>query len=96
MVKLARASAVSFTVNIAETVVGMPATLYFARALGAGLMGSYFLAMGLANWILIPSGGLSSVLVKRISETHDQKEYFVVGTLLLLSELSRYIVAIRL
>lgn len=93
MVKLARASAVSFTVNIAETVIGMLATLYFARALGAGPMGSYFLAMGLANWILIPSGGLSSALVKRVSETHDQQEYFGAGTLLILSYLTIVVLA---
>ena len=96
MVKLARASAVNFAVNILETVVGAVATLYFARVLGAGPMGSYFLALGLINWLLIPSGGVSSALLKRVSEGRDQDQYLGAGVALLLAYFTVIVIIILL
>lgn len=96
MVKLARASAVNFAVNITETVVGAVATLYFARVLGAGPLGSYFLAMGVVNWVLIPSGGVSSAVLKRVSEGKEQNQFFAAGMFLLLAYLSVVVMAILL
>lgn len=79
MVKLARASLLQFSVSIIETVVGALATLYFARLLGAGVMGSYFLALAVVNWVLMPSGGLGAAVLKRISEGKNQAAYFTAG-----------------
>jgi len=79
MVKLARASAVNFAVNNIETIIGAIATLYFARVLGAGPMGSYFLALGLINWLLIPSSGINTAVLKRVSEDWDQDWFFSAG-----------------
>lgn len=96
MVKLARASALNFGVNIVETLVGAIGTLYFARLLGAGSMGSYFLALGLVNWLLIPAGGVSTAALKRISEGEQQNRFFTAGLLLQFVYLSAVLGAILL
>ncbi|AWB26398.1 flippase [Halococcoides cellulosivorans] len=82
MAKLARSSALQFGVEMLQTVVGFVATIYFARLLGSGTLGQYFLALALVNWLLIPTKGIRGTTQKRISEDTDQDAYFTAGTTL--------------
>jgi len=78
-----RQSIVSLIWQIAFTFIGFLSTMYFARAVGAGVLGAYFLFLayyGIIN--LMTDGGLSSAAVKRISEGEEPDAYFTAFVLL--------------
>lgn len=79
---LARASALQFGVNIGETLVGALVTLYFVNELGVAAFGSYALALALVNWVLIPTGGIHSATMKRMSEGTRVHRLYTGGILL--------------
>lgn len=68
MTRLARASALQFAVQGAETVVGGLATLYFTNALGFGVFGQYALTLAVVNVVLVPNYGIATAANKRLSE----------------------------
>lgn len=88
MAKLARSSALQFGVEMLQTVIGFVAMIYFARLLGSGTLGQYFLAMALVNWLLIPTKGIRGTTQKRVSEDTDQDAYFTAGAVVQLGLLS--------
>jgi O-antigen/teichoic acid export membrane protein len=74
-----RQSIVSLIWQIAFTFVGFLSTMYFARAVGAGVLGAYFLFIAYYGIIgLMTEGGLGSAAIKRISEGEEPDAYFSV------------------
>jgi len=72
-----RQSIVSLVWKIALTFIGFLSTMYFAHAVGAGILGGYFLFMayfGIIN--LVSDGGFGGAAIKRISEGEEQDAYF--------------------
>ena len=72
-----RQSIISFVWKIALTLIGLLSTIYFARTVGAEILGAYFLFMayfGIVN--LVSDGGFGGAAIKRISEGEEQNEYF--------------------
>lgn len=80
MSRLARASALRFSTKIIESVGGALATLYFARVLGASVLGQYFLALAVTNWLLILPTGVRTATTKRISEGDERNKLYSAGT----------------
>jgi len=72
-----RQSIVSLVWQIALTLIGFLSTMYFARAVGAGVLGAYFLFMAYLSIIgLMTDGGFGGAAVKRISEGEEPDAYF--------------------
>lgn len=72
-----RQSIISFIWQIAYTVIGFMSTMYFAHAVGASVLGGYFLFMvyfGIIN--MITDGGFGVAAIKRISEGEEPDAYF--------------------
>jgi len=81
-----RQSIVSFISQIGITFVGFLSTMYFAHAVGASVLGAYFLFMAYYGIIgMVTDGGFGGAAIKRISEGEEQNEYlsafFMVRTL---------------
>ena len=65
--------------------IGFLTTIYFARTLGAEILGYYSLILIVANWSsLFGKVGISSAINKRISETEERSAYYSAGILLAL------------
>ncbi|MCX9014266.1 MAG: flippase [Candidatus Methanoperedens sp.] len=72
-----RQSIVSLIWQIAFTLIGFLSTMYFAHAVGAGVLGAYFLFLAYLNTIgLVTEGGFCGAVIKRISEGEEQDAYF--------------------
>ncbi|MGC9435691.1 MAG: oligosaccharide flippase family protein [Methanomicrobiales archaeon] len=74
---LHRQSLITLGAVLITTLLGYVATMYFARTLGQGILGAYFLFLsylGIAG--LVTDGGFKSAAIKRISEGRDQGAYF--------------------
>lgn len=75
--EIQRQSIISFSGQIALTVVGFLSTMYFARTVGAGVLGAYFLFMAYYSIIsMVIDGGVGGAAIKRISEGEEQNAYF--------------------
>ena len=63
--------------QIAFTFIGFLSTMYFARAVGASVLGAYFLFIAYLGIIgLMADGGIGGAAVKRISEGEEPDAYF--------------------
>lgn len=83
--RLGQTSAVVFLSRLSSSAIGFLATLYFAQILGAEVLGFYFLSMTLVSWLKIGGNlGVSSALVKRISEGSEQAAYVGAGVISML------------
>ena len=72
-----RQSIVSLVWQIAFTFIGFLSTMYFAHAVGAEVLGAYFLFIAYFSIIgLITDGGFGAAAVKRISEGEETDAYF--------------------
>lgn len=72
-----RQSIVSLIWQIAFTFIGFLSTMYFARALGAGILGANFLFIAYLGIIgLMIDSGFGGGAVKRISEGEEPDAYF--------------------
>jgi O-antigen/teichoic acid export membrane protein len=101
-----RQSIVSLIWQIAITFIGFFSTMYFAHAVGADVLGAFFLFMAYFSIIgLMTDGGLGGAAVKRISEGEEPDAYFsafvvlrsvfVTVILLLLIAFHRYFVELN-
>ncbi len=77
-----RQSIVSLIWQIAFTFIGFLSTMYFARAVGAEVLGAYFLFVAYFSIIgLMTDGGFGAAAIKRISEGEEPegpgKHYFI-------------------
>lgn len=72
-----RQSIVSLIWQIAITFIGFFSTMYFARVLGADVLGAYFLFMAYFGIIgIITDSGFEGAAIKRISEGEEPDAYF--------------------
>src|SRR5665648_313035 len=72
-----RQSIVSLVSQIAFTFVGFLSTMYFAHAVGAEILGAYFLFLAYFSIIgLMTDGGFGGAAIKRISEGEEPDAYF--------------------
>ncbi len=74
---LRRQSIVYLANSVALTAIGFLSTMYFAHAVGASILGAYFLLLAYFNiFNLVGDGGFGGAAVKRISEGREQNEFF--------------------
>ena len=72
-----RQSIVSLIWQIVNTAIGFLGTMYFAHAVGASVIGAYFLFVTyLGIFGMLSDGGLGGAAIKRISEGEEQDAYF--------------------
>lgn len=72
-----RQSLITVFWQIAFTFVGFLSTIYFAHAVGAAILGSYFLFLAYNSvFSFVTDGGFGSAAVKRISEGEEPDAYF--------------------
>ena len=72
-----RQSLISIASQIAITFLGFFSTIYFAHALDASILGSYFLFLTYYGVItMLTDGGLGGAAIKRISEGEEKNPYF--------------------
>lgn len=78
--RIGQTTAVAFASKVLSSVVGFVATVYLARVLGAGVLGTYFLVVAVVIWLqVVGVMGVQSALTKRISESGDGDAYAAAG-----------------
>ncbi|PSP86458.1 transporter [Halobacteriales archaeon QS_4_66_20] len=97
--KIGQTSLVVFISKLVGSALGFVATIYFARVLGAEVIGIYSVIIALVAWLgLAGRLGVSKAIKKRVSEGKSEGEYLAAGTVLLVSSsiiLSVLIVLLR-
>lgn len=72
-----RQSIISFIWQIALTFIGFLSTIYFARTIGASVLGQYYLFLAYFSIVgMVTDSGFAGAAIKRISEGEEQNEYF--------------------
>lgn len=80
-----RQSLISFFWQIAFTAIGFLSTIYFARSVGASILGAYFIFLAYTGILsMFSDGGFGGAAVKRISEGEEPDAYFTAYFVLLL------------
>lgn len=78
--RIGQTSVIYFLGKITSSVVGFVATIYFARLLGAEVLGFYAVAVALVDWLKLGGTmGVGSAVQKRMSEDSESERYFVAG-----------------
>ncbi len=78
--RIGQTSFVVFVSKFAKAGLGFLATIYFARVLGAEVLGYYALILAVVAWLELGGKiGISSAVTKRMSEGNDQSAYFTAG-----------------
>jgi O-antigen/teichoic acid export membrane protein len=78
--KIGQTSVVVFLSKLLGSALGFLATLYFARLLGAEVVGLYALVLTVVGWLLlIVEVGIGGATVKRISEGKEQGKYLTAA-----------------
>ena len=88
--KLGQTSIIVFASKVVGSALGFLSTLYFARELGAEVLGVYALVLTVVAWlILVADLGVGQALIKRISEGSEQGAHTAaaVGLVLALTTL---------
>lgn len=81
--RLGQTSAIQFVSRIVTSAAGFFATLYFARVVGSGVLGTYFLLLSAVAWIsILVDAGISQSVAKRMSEGNHPGAYFQLGLML--------------
>jgi O-antigen/teichoic acid export membrane protein len=74
--KIGQTSFAVFVSKLVGSALGFVATLYFARELGASVLGSYALVLALVAWLKLGGRlGISSAMTKRMSEGEEPAAY---------------------
>lgn len=77
-------SLVVFISKLLGSALGFLATIYFARVLGAEILGYYALVMALVSWLVLAGRvGITKAVTKRISEVEEPAAYFTASALLI-------------
>jgi O-antigen/teichoic acid export membrane protein len=89
MMNIGQKSLIVFISRFGSSVIGFVAMVYFARTLGSGVLGLYFLTVALVSWLKVASGmGIRLAITKRISEGKERGAYVMAGFLLILTTFS--------
>ena len=95
--KIGQTSLIVFLAKLFGSILGFISTVYFARILGAELLGVYAVVIAVVGWLgTFGRIGINSGIKKRISEGTDQEQYFVSGTLLIVFTFTLLVVLIFL
>ncbi len=82
--RIGQTSFVVFLSKVVASALGFVATIYFARVLGAEVLGVYALVVALVAWLRLTARvGIGQAMIKRISEGDDQSEHMMAGIILL-------------
>ena len=74
--KIAQTSIVVFSSKLLGSILGFIATIYFARLVGAEIIGIFALVLAVVSWLVLVGGiGLGAAMKKRISEGEDQGKF---------------------
>lgn len=75
--RLGQTSALYTVSRIVASLIGFLATVYFAKVLGAPVLGQYALVLAIVTWVsIVARSGIASATTKRISEGEERHEYF--------------------
>jgi len=84
--KIGQTSLVVFVSKVVGSALGFLSTLYFARTLGAEVLGVYALVLTVVAWlILVANLGVGQALIKRISEETEQGAHTTAAVALVLA-----------
>ncbi len=84
--RIGQTSAIVFASELVASLLGFLATVYFARILGAEVLGYYAIILAVAAWLKIGGKiGVSSALTKRLSEGDEQAEYITAATIVIVT-----------
>jgi len=87
--RIGQTSFIVFISKLLASALGFIATLYFARLLGAEILGYYAVIISVVSWLKLGGNlGVSQAVVKRISEDQEPSEYFAAGFFIILVFLS--------
>ncbi len=82
--RIGQTSILVFLSNLVGSALGFIATIYFARILGAEVLGYYAIILALVAWLKLAGRlGFSSAVVKRISEGTEPSKYFTAGVVII-------------
>jgi len=82
-VRIGQTSVVHFGSELLASLAGFLATLYIARELGSGTLGTYALFVAVLIWLkTIFGSGLHQAVTKRVSEGDGGTEYFGAGVVI--------------
>lgn len=82
-VRIGQTSVVHFGSELLASLAGFFATLYIARELGSGALGTYALFVAVLIWLkTIFGSGLHQAINKRVSEADASAEYFGAGIII--------------
>lgn len=84
--KLGQTSVIHFLSSLAASALGFFATVYIARQLGAGPLGTYHLVLSLVSWLgIVGNVGFTKAITKRVSEGEQREQYTTAGIVIILS-----------
>lgn len=84
--KIGQTSIVVFVSKFTGSAIGFLATVYFARVLGAEVLGVYALVLTTVSWLtFVGDKGIGKALSKRLSEGTQQETYLGAAVLALLA-----------
>jgi len=80
--RIGQTSLITFVSRVVASAIGFAGTIYFARELGATVLGQYSLVLAIVGWLAIGGKiGVTSALQKRLSEGEEQGEFFAAGAI---------------
>lgn len=80
--RIGQTSIIVFVSEVVAALLGFVATVYFARILGAEVLGIYFLIIAVVSWLKMAGDfGLSTAVTKRLSEGGDESEIITAGVI---------------
>lgn len=80
--ELGQKSVIHFVSQFGATIAGFLATIFLARVLGAGTLGTYFLVIAVLTWVkMFSTMGITRSVSKRISETDEPGQFLTAGLL---------------
>lgn len=83
--RLGQASVVHFGSRFLASALGFAATVFIARFLGSGTLGTYYLVLSTVSWLgIVVTMGIPESITKRVSESNgdDQSAYAIAGVML--------------
>lgn len=81
--RLGQISVIHFLSKILSSVLGFAATIYIAQLLGAGVLGTYSVAIAVVSWLgLMGNMGITGAIQKRVSEQEEPAQYAIAGVII--------------
>lgn len=82
--RVGQTSIVVFASKLVASALGFVTTIYFARVLGAEVLGYYALTVALVQWLKLGGSlGINGAMTKRISEGTDRAGYATAGAVMI-------------